>query len=36
MVSSVKMVEKTGDATIVKLNNVKTNKPIEEKWFDVR
>ena len=36
MVSSVKMVEKTGDTTLVNLNNVKTNKPIDEKRFDVR
>lgn len=33
MVSSVKMLEKTGDVTIVKLNNVKTNLPINEKMF---
>ena len=36
MVSSVKMVEKTGDTTLVKLNNAKINKPIDEKMFDVR
>lgn len=35
MVSSVKMVEKTGDATVVKLNNVKTNTPINEKVFTI-
>lgn len=33
MVSSVKMEEKTGDVTVVKLSNVKTNVKIDEKMF---
>lgn len=33
MVSSVRMEEKTGDVTVVKLNNIKTNTPISEKVF---
>lgn len=33
MVSSVKMEEKTGDVTVVKLNDVKTNTQINEKMF---
>lgn len=36
MVSSVRMKEKTGDETLVKLLNVKTNTQINEKVFDVR
>lgn len=35
MVSSVKMKEKTGDETIVKLLNVKTNDTVDDKMFDV-
>ena len=34
MVNSVKMEEKTGDVTIVRLNNIKTNVTIDEKMFD--
>lgn len=34
IVNSVKMEEKTGDVTLVKLNNVKTNISINEKMFD--
>ena len=33
MVSSVMMEEKTGDVTVVKLSNVKTNNHISEKIF---
>lgn len=33
MVSSVKMEEKTGDVTVVRLSNVKTNVQINEKMF---
>lgn len=35
MVSSVKMIEKTGDETLVNLNNLKANAPIHEKMFAV-
>lgn len=35
MVSSVRMEEKTGDVTIVRLNNVKTNTKINDKVFDI-
>lgn len=35
MVSSVKMEEKTGDTTIIKLTNVKTNTAINEKVFSI-
>lgn len=35
MVSSVKMIEKTGDETLVNLNNLKANAPINEKMFAV-
>lgn len=35
MVSGVKMVEKTGDVTLVTLQDVKTNKGIDEKPFDI-
>ena len=35
MVSSVKMLEKTGDATTVTLTGVKTNQPVNEKVFSV-
>lgn len=35
MVSSVKMIEKTGDETLVNLNNLKVNAPINEKMFAV-
>ena len=34
MVSSVRMKEKTGDETIVKLLNVKTNGSFDDKFFD--
>ena len=34
MVSSVRMKEKTGDETIVKLLNVKTNGSVDDKLFD--
>lgn len=34
MVGSVRMKEKTGDETIVKLLNVKTNGPLDDKLFD--
>ena len=33
MVSQVRMVEKTGDETLVKLLNVKTNTGVNEKVF---
>ncbi len=36
MVSSVKMIEKTGDSTVVTLSNVKANAPVNEKMFDAR
>ena len=35
MVSSVRMVEKTGDVTVVKLMNVKANGNVDDKMFDV-
>ena len=35
MVSGVKMIEKTGDETLVNLNNLKANAPINEKMFAV-
>ena len=35
MVSTVKMVEKTGDETLVTLSNVKQNAAIDEKMFDI-
>ena len=35
MVSSIKMVEKTGDVTWVRLSNVKPNATVNEKLFDV-
>ncbi len=35
MVSSVKMTEKTGDATVVTLTNVKTNGAIDGHLFDI-
>ena len=35
MVSSVRMEEKTGDVTTVRLNNVKTNTKINDKVFDI-
>jgi outer membrane lipoprotein carrier protein len=34
MVSSVKMIEKTGDVTLVNLTNVKPNAVVNEKLFD--
>ena len=36
MVTSVKMAEKSGDATIVKLINVQTNGPIDTHLFDIK
>ena len=36
MVTSVKMEEKTGDTTVIKFSNVKTNAPINEKVFAVQ
>ncbi len=36
MVTSVKMEEKTGDTTIIRFTNVKTNAPINEKVFAVQ
>lgn len=36
MISTVKMVEKTGDATIVTLNNVKLNTRINENLFTTK
>lgn len=35
MVSSVRMIEKTGDETLVNLNNLKANASINEKMFSV-
>ena len=35
LISSVKMIEKTGDVTTVKLTNTKTNIPLDEKLFKV-
>ncbi len=35
MVSSVELVEKKGDTTVIQLNNVKTNSPINAKVFSV-
>lgn len=35
MVSSVRMIEKTGDETLVNLNNLKSNVAINEKMFAV-
>lgn len=35
MVSSVRMIEKTGDETLVNLNNLKANASINEKMFAV-
>ena len=35
MISTVKMIEKTGDVTIVKLTNSKTGVAIDEKLFKV-
>jgi outer membrane lipoprotein-sorting protein len=35
MVTSVRMEEKTGDVTIVKLNNVKTGTTISDKVFSI-
>ena len=35
MVSRVEMVEKNGDKTIIRLNNVVTNKPINDAQFRV-
>ena len=35
MVSSVRMIEKTGDETLVNLNNLKANASINEKTFSV-
>ena len=35
MVNMVKMEEKTGDVTIVKLTNIKPNATINEKMFDL-
>lgn len=35
MVNMVKMEEKTGDVTLVNLNNIKTNAPINEKLFNL-
>ena len=36
MVNMVKMEEKTGDVTLVRLNNIKTNAPVNETLFDIR
>jgi len=36
MVNMVKMEEKTGDVTLVRLNNIKTNTPVNESLFDIR
>ena len=36
MVTTVKMEEKTGDATVVKLNNVQTNGSIDTHLFDIK
>lgn len=36
MVSTVKMIEKTGDITVVQLQNVKTNTAINAQLFDIR
>lgn len=36
MVSTVKMEEKTGDATVVKLTNVQTNGSIDSHLFDIK
>lgn len=36
MVSSVKMVEKTGDVTVVKLTNTKIGVAVDEKLFAIR
>ena len=35
MVTNVKMEEKTGDVTNIKLSNVKTNISINEKYFSI-
>lgn len=35
-VTTVEMVEKTGDTTVVSLQNIKVNKPIDEKYFSIR
>lgn len=35
MVNMVKMEEKTGDVTVVKLTNIKANTTINEKMFDI-
>ena len=35
LISSVKMIEKTGDVTIVKLTNTKTNIALDEKLFKI-
>lgn len=35
MVTSVKMEEKTGDVTLIKMNNTKVNSAIDEKMFSV-
>lgn len=35
MVTDVQMIEKSGDTTYIKLKNVKSNTPINEKVFDV-
>ena len=35
MVNMVKMEEKTGDVTLVRLNNIKLNATANEKLFDI-
>lgn len=35
IVNKVEMIEKRGDATIIVMNNVKSNKPVNENLFDI-
>ena len=35
IVSTVEMVEKSGDNTVIELNNVQINKPVNESYFSV-
>jgi outer membrane lipoprotein carrier protein len=35
IVSTVEMVEKSGDNTVIRLNNVQINKPVNESYFSV-